>query len=59
MAPLSRVHVDELLETCAQLLRERDALVAVVSELPATVGTLRSSLNAVHRILVAGDVEHR
>ena len=59
MAPLSRSQVEELLETCDRLLREREALVALVRELPPTFESLRSSLNAVHRILIATERELR
>lgn len=51
MAPLSRSSVDELLESCAAMAREREALAALVRELPVSFSELRSALNELHRRL--------
>lgn len=51
MAPLSPGQVHELLETCDRLSREREALVAIVTELPSTFSSLRTALNSIHRLL--------
>lgn len=51
MAPLSSSHVDELIETCAQLTREREQIARVLSGLPESFSELRAALNELHRIL--------
>ena len=51
MAPLSPTAVTQLLEEMQQLLIERQRISAVVADLPPTVGSLRESLNELHRLL--------
>ena len=51
MAPLSPGHVLALLDTAAQLARERVAIAEVLEGLPATVGELRAALNRLHQIV--------
>jgi hypothetical protein len=51
MAPLSPAAVTQLLEEMQQLLIERQRISAVVADLPPTVGSLRESLNELHRLL--------
>jgi hypothetical protein len=51
MAPLSPSHVNQLIETCAQLAKERAEIVAVLAELPDSFGAVRTALNRLHRIL--------
>lgn len=51
MAPLSPSHVDELIETCAQLTREREQIARILSGLPESFSELRAALNELHRIL--------
>jgi hypothetical protein len=51
MAPLSPAAVTQLLAEMQQLLIERQRISAVVADLPPTVGSLRESLNELHRLL--------
>lgn len=51
MAPLSPSHVAELIETCAQLTREREQIARILSGLPESFSELRAALNELHRIL--------
>ncbi len=51
MAPLSRSHVDELLESCAAMARERAVMAAVLAELPQSFAAVREALNGLHRLL--------
>jgi hypothetical protein len=53
MAPLSSTAVNQLLEEMQQLLLERERLSAIVANLPPTMGSLRESLNELHRLLSA------
>jgi hypothetical protein len=53
MAPLSPTHVTELIETCAQLAKERAQIAAVVAGLPDSFSEVRAALNELHRILAA------
>ena len=53
MAPLSAAAVDQLLEEIHHLLLERERLSAIVANLPPTMGSLRESLNELHRLLSA------
>jgi hypothetical protein len=53
MAPLSSTAVNQLLEEMQHLLVERERLSAIVANLPPTVGSLRESLNELHRLLSA------
>ena len=56
MAPLSQSAVNQLLEELRLLLVERQQIGAIVADLPPTVGSLRESLNELHRVLSgAGD----
>lgn len=54
MAPLSQSAVNQLLEELRLLLVERQQIGAIVADLPPTVGSLRESLNELHRVL-SGD----
>ena len=51
MAPLSQTAVNQLLEELRLLLVERERVSAIVANLPPTMGTLRESLNELHRML--------
>lgn len=51
MAPLAPTHVTELIETCAQLTKEREQIMAVVAGLPDSFSEVRAALNELHRIL--------
>jgi hypothetical protein len=51
MAPLSTAEVNQLLSEMQQLLVERQRIDAIVANLPPTMGSLRESLNELHRIL--------
>jgi hypothetical protein len=53
MAPLSSTAVNQLLEEMQHLLVERERLSAIVANLPPTMGSLRESLNELHRLLSA------
>ena len=49
MAPLSPSSVSELIEACTKMARERAAIKAIVSELPASFGDVRTALNRLQR----------
>ena len=51
MAPLSTSAVNQLLEEMHRLLLERERIGAIVANLPPTMGSLRESLNELHRVL--------
>jgi hypothetical protein len=51
MAPLSQPAVNQLLEELRLLLVERERVSAIVANLPPTMGSLRESLNELHRVL--------
>ena len=51
MAPLSQPAVNQLLEELRILLVERERVSAIVTNLPPTMGSLRESLNELHRVL--------
>lgn len=51
MAPLSPSHVDELIETCTQLSREREQIARILSALPESFGELRAALNELQRLV--------
>jgi hypothetical protein len=51
MAPLSQTAVNQLLEELRLLLVERERVSAIVASLPPTMGSLRESLNELHRML--------
>ncbi len=51
MAPLSQTAVSQLLEEMRLLLVERERISAIVANLPPTMGSLRESLNELHRML--------
>jgi hypothetical protein len=51
MAPLSQSAVNQLLEELRLLLVERERVSAIVANLPPTMGSLRESLNELHRML--------
>lgn len=54
MAPLSQSAVNQLLEELRVLLVERQQIGAIVANLPPTIGSLRESLNELHRVLTGG-----
>jgi len=54
MAPLSPPAVNQLLEELRLLLVERERVSAIVANLPPTMGSLRESLNELHRMLTIG-----
>jgi hypothetical protein len=51
MAPLSVSHVNQLLESCADMARERAAIVEILSSLPDSFGEVRKALNELQRIV--------
>jgi hypothetical protein len=51
MAPLSPAEVNRVLSELHQLLVERERIGAIVANLPPTMGSLRESLNELHRVL--------
>jgi len=51
MAPLSQTAVNQLLEELRLLLVERERVSAIVAHLPPTMGSLRETLNELHRVL--------
>lgn len=51
MAPLSPTAVIQLLEEMHRLLVERERVGAIVASLPPAMGSLRESLNELHRLL--------
>ena len=51
MAPLSPSNVSELIDTCAQLAREREQIAGIVAGLPDSFAELRAALNELHGIL--------
>ena len=51
MAPLSPMAVNQLLADMQQLLLERERITAIVANLPSTMGSLRESLNELHRVV--------
>ncbi|MGE0307158.1 MAG: hypothetical protein AB7Q27_15525 [Acidimicrobiia bacterium] len=53
MAPLSAGHVHQLLDSCAEMARERDAIAAVLAGLASPFGDVRRALNDLHRIMSA------
>ena len=55
MAPLAPTAVMQLLEEMHRLLLERERVSAIVASLPPTMGSLRESLNELHRLLSVRD----
>lgn len=51
MAPLSQSHVAEILESCAAMARERQAIVDVLSGLTPPFRDVRQALNELQRIV--------
>jgi hypothetical protein len=51
MAPLSQPAVNQLLADMQLLLVERERIAAIVANLPPAMGSLRESLNELHRVL--------
>jgi hypothetical protein len=51
MAPLSQSHVGELLDSCAQMAKERAAIVAVLADLPDSFAAVRAALNQLQQIV--------
>jgi hypothetical protein len=53
MAPLRPGLVHELLKSCAQMARKREAILNVLSALPNNFGEVRKALNELHRIVAS------
>ena len=53
MAPLGPQHIQQLLDACAQMTREREAIVAVLASLPESFGEVREALNELQRIVAS------
>jgi hypothetical protein len=51
MAPLSAEHVGDLIDSCAQMAREREAIHAVLTGLASPFGDVRKALNDLQRIV--------
>lgn len=51
LAPLSPGHVHELIESCDQMAREREAILRILSTLPANWLEVRKALNELHQIV--------
>jgi hypothetical protein len=51
MAPLSQSHVGELIDSCAEMARERQAMAAVLADLPMSFAAVRTALNELQRIV--------
>ena len=51
MAPLSPSAVMELLDSCDQLARQREQILAVLDDLPQSWTSVRSALNELHKIV--------
>lgn len=51
MAPLSPTQVSQLIDTCAQLSRQREQVATVLARLPESFADLRAALNELHRIV--------
>ena len=55
MAPLSSDEAFRVLETCDQLLRERDRIAAALADLPASFRQVRRVLNELQAIVGQSD----
>ena len=53
MAPLSPDAVAKLLESCDQLARQREQILAVLDGLPESWSNVRSALNELHKIIAS------
>jgi hypothetical protein len=51
MAPLSSAEAFRVLEACDQLLRERTRIAALLADLPASWGRVRTVLNELQTIV--------
>jgi hypothetical protein len=51
MSPLSTRHVNQLLDTCAEMARERTAIAELLASLPESFGEVRKALNELQRIV--------
>ena len=51
MAPLSPTAVNQLLEDMQRLLSSVNRITAIVANLPPAIGSLRESLNELHRVV--------
>ena len=51
MAPLSQSHVAELIESCAAMAGEREAVRNVLADLSPPFGDLRKALNELQRLV--------
>jgi hypothetical protein len=52
MAPLSQSHVRELIDACAEMARERQAIADVLVDLPTSFAEVRTALNQLQQIVV-------
>jgi hypothetical protein len=52
MAPLSQSHVRELIDACAEMARERQAIAEVLVDLPTSFAEVRKALNQLQQIVV-------
>jgi hypothetical protein len=48
---VSAKHVKDLLDSCAEMARERIAIVEILTSLPESFGEVRKALNELQRIL--------
>jgi hypothetical protein len=51
MAPLSPSAIVELLDSCDQLVRQREQILTVLDDLAQSWTTVRSALNELHKIV--------
>jgi hypothetical protein len=51
MAPLSRGEVDRLLESCAEMARERRQIAGILAQLPSNFAKVREALNLLREIV--------
>jgi hypothetical protein len=51
MAPLSPTAIVELLDSCDQLVRQREQILTVLDDLAQSWTTVRSALNELHKIV--------
>jgi hypothetical protein len=56
MAPLGQHQVHQLLDSCAEMAREREAIHQILSTLPEKWVEVRTALNELHRIVAS---DHR
>ena len=51
MAPLSQEATFQIIEECANLMRQRDQAAAVLADLPASWTSVREKLNELQRLV--------